>query len=196
VALADILRRIDGDAEVEASAVTRAAEEEAARMRSDAEARVASTSAELLARTEALAREEGRTRVAAARLRGRDSILREKRTLIDRVLAQAVERLEALPDEAYAALLASEVARAARGGERLLVGASDDARLRRLLPAALEAAGARVTIAEEAGDFDRGVALVSGRTRVEISSAGILAARSEALEAMVANTLFEGGDPA
>ncbi len=192
MALADILRRIDRDAESESSTVVITAEEDAARKRDEVEKRASGDGEDLLAREEAKAHEDARTRIAAARLRGRDSVLTEKRTLIERVLIRAVSQLEELPDADYAALVAREVKSSTRGGERLFLGARDADRLRAHLPAALADVDADVEIEDFAADFERGVMLESGRTRVRISAESIVAARREDLEALVTTVLLDG----
>ena len=141
MALADIIKRIDRDGQAEADTLVLAAEHEAETLRRQAQESGQAALTELVARAEREAAEESRTRLATARLSGRDRILAEKRVLIGRVLETAVEQLGALPDDRYAALLAREVAKAARGGERLRPASAEAQRLSDTLQAALKAAG-------------------------------------------------------
>jgi len=171
--------------------VLSAAEEEAARMRAEAETAVKRQHEELLLRTEVEATQEARTRIAAARLRGRDSVLAEKRMLIERALTQVIQRIDALPDEQYASLIAGEVAVASRGGETLFLGVEDADRLRMHLANALADADVDAQIAEHPAAFARGVLLESGRTRVEVSASTIVASRREELETLLMRALFE-----
>ena len=190
MALADILRRIEHDTEAEAREVIGAAEAAAESMRKEAEraAKVESEAAISRARTEVV--EEGRVRVAGARLSGRDRILKEKRVLIGRVLGETEKRILALDDGAYAGLIAAEVAKNARGGEKLLVGAADASRLEARVPGALEAAGVEVSMGGTTNDIEHGVIIAAERMRVEISVASLLRARSEELEAVASEQLF------
>lgn len=194
MALADIIKRIDRDARAEADALVLAAEQEADTLRRQAQESGQTVLTELVARAEREAAEESRTRLATARLRGRDRILAEKRVLIGRVLDAATEQLIALPDDRYGALLAREVARAARGGERLRPASAEAERLRDVLPAALEAAGADVTLAEPTADIERGVMLEGNRMRVEISPVSLVASDRSRLEEVVSDVLFGSGD--
>lgn len=192
MALADILKRIDSDTESEANAALLAAENKAAEVRAHAAAAAAARHAAELARAESDAAEDARTKLAGARLRGRDRILGEKRALIDRVMRRAVERLEKLPDADYARLLAREIAAAARGGERVLIGSADAQRLSSALPAALVEAGADVRTADVTETVAHGVVLEGARMRVEISPWAMVTARRAELEAEVSAELFGG----
>jgi len=192
VALADILKRIDRDAEDEANRILLAAERMAEETRARAETAAAARHDAELERAQRQAEDDARTRLATARLRGRDSILAEKRVLIDRVLSRAVERLEALPDADYARLLAREIAAAARGGERVLVAQADAARLSSALPAMLEQAGADVEVAGQTDSVAHGVVLEGARMRIEISPWAMVVARRAELESAVSEALFGG----
>lgn len=192
MALADILKRIDRDADDEANRVLLEAQRKAEESRARAEATAAARHDAELARTESQAGDDARTKLASARLRGRDRILGEKRVLIDRVLQRAIERIEALPDSDYARLLAREIAAVARGGERVLVARSDAERLSSALPAMLEQAGAKVEVAGATDTVERGVVLEGSRMRIEISPWAMVVARRAELESEVSADLFGG----
>lgn len=190
MALTDIIRRIGADTEAEAGAIIVAAQTEADRLRAAAERAAAERAHVELERVEHEAAEEAQTLIAAARLRGRDRILAEKRGFLDRVLRDAIARVEALPDDAYAALLAREVAAVARGGEHLEVGTLDADRLAKTLPVALEAAGVGTVTVTGSPSLERGVLVRGNRMTVEVSAASIAHARRGELEAVAASTLF------
>lgn len=193
MALADILKRIDRDAELEMADIIAAAEADAERARATATSRAAAQRAAAVEHARQQAEEDARTRVAAARLRGRDRVLAEKRVLIDRALARAIERIDALDDAGYASLMAREIARVARGGEVVRPGSADAERLTAALPAALAAAGCDATVGSPTGDLERGALLEGSRMRVEVSARSMVESDRAALEALVAGTLF-GGD--
>ncbi|MDZ4177672.1 MAG: hypothetical protein U1E29_00330 [Coriobacteriia bacterium] len=190
MALADIIRRIGADTEAEAGAIIVAAQTEADRGHATAERAAAERMHLELERVEHEAAEEAQTLIAAARLRGRDRIIAEKRGFLDRVLRDAIARIEALPDAEYSALLAREVAAVARGGERLEIGTLDADRLATALPAALEAAGVDTVTIAGTSPFERGVVVCGNRMTVEVSAASIAHKRRGELEAVAASTLF------
>ena len=190
MALADILKRIDRDTDSEAGAIVTTAKEQADRARDEARRAAAAYVASALERTQREAADEARTRLASARLRGRDRILGEKRVLIERVLSDAVRQLEELPDERYAALIAREIAAAARGGEQVWLASRDSARLAEPLAAQLRDRSVDVQVAGASDDVAAGVVLVGERMRVEISPAALMQARRVQLEAHVTDVLF------
>jgi len=190
VALADILKRIDSDAESEASRIVEAAEEAADAALAAAQERAEREHTAVVERARHDAEEEARLRVARARLRGRDRVLAEKRALIDRVLAKAEERIVALPQDRYAALLAARVAETARGGETVLLGSADEERLSAALPGALAEAGVQVTIGGTTEDVTHGLLVVGRRMRVEVSVRSMLEGSRERAEAAISRILF------
>ena len=110
--------------------------------------------------------------------------------MVDRALAATVERLESLPDDQYAALLAREAATSARGDENIALGELDAGRLRAHLPAALQAAGCTATIGESTSAIARGMLLEGDRMLVEVSVAALLEAQKEQYETTVVEMLF------
>lgn len=194
MALADIIKRIDRDTESEADAIIVAAQTEADRLRSAAKRSAAERRHMEIERVEHEVGEEARTRIAAARLRGRDRIIAEKRAFLDRVVREAITRVEALPDDAYAAFIAREVAVMARGGERLEIGRADADRLATALPAALVQAGVDVTVAGATDATERGAIIRGDRMIVEVSVAFVAHARRDALESVATDSLFGDGE--
>ncbi|HSW41083.1 MAG TPA: V-type ATP synthase subunit E family protein [Patescibacteria group bacterium] len=196
MALAEIVNRISEDARQEAGDVVRAAERSADDLRQEARVRAARASEQLIARGRAEAEAEAKTRLARARLADRDRRLAVKRDLVQRVLQGAVARLEALPDEEYAALLAREVKRAARGGERLVLGEADHPRLAPHLPAALAREQVGIEVAASTGEIEAGVLLLGERTRVEISARVLVESRADRLTTVASAFLFGEDDDA
>ncbi len=194
MALADIIRRIESDTRIEAEAIVAEAHAESERVRSNAEHEAARRKERELERLSAQAAEEAHTRLAAARLRGRDRIIAEKRVLLGRALIEATKRVVAMPDERYAAFLARQVAQVVRGGEVLEIGHGDAERLATVLPAALADAGVDVHIAGSADSLEHGLLVKGQRMNVEVSVAAMVTARRNELEAAAATRMFAEED--
>jgi vacuolar-type H+-ATPase subunit E/Vma4 len=190
VALADILQRIEEDAGAEAAAILAQAEEAAAAVRAEAQERAQARTARIVAHTTAEAEAAGRTRLASARLAARDNALASKRHLVERVLAEVVQHLESQPADEYAAFIAREVTRVARGGESLSIGQEDHARLSARLGVALAAAGVKMNIRGTTAAIDRGVLVEGDRVKVVVSASSLVASRKEQLVAVISETLF------
>lgn len=190
MSLADIVRKIEHDAAAEAAEIIGVAEEDASKVRADAVREAAALGEHELSQARSGAEEDARMRVAAARLAGRDRLLAEKRVMIERVIAESAEKLVAMPDEEYAALIAREIAKVTRGSETVVLGEADAKRLEAHLPAAMEKAGCSVEIGGTTSEIERGVLLEGDRMRVEVSIAALVAARQERCETLVAQTLF------
>lgn len=195
MAIADIIKRINRDTESEANAIIAAAQAEADRLRSAAKRSADERRQAEIERVEREVAEEARTRIAAARLRGRDRIIAEKRALLDRVVREAIKRVEeTLPEDAYAALIAREVAAMARGGEQVEIGRDDATRLAAALPRALAKAGLDVFVTGVTDAIKRGVIIRGDRMIVEVSVEAMARARRAVLESMAADILFADVD--
>jgi len=190
VAIDDIVARIASDAEAEGAALLDAARADADRIVAGARERAQEGASHTLARARADAGREAETMLSAARLAARDETLAARRALDLEALARVEDALAALPDVAYAALLAREIAKAAAPGDVARLGGADAERLRATLPAALSAAGVTVTVDAVSADVERGVVLVGDRMRVEISPAALVAARRDELESVADSGLF------
>ncbi len=195
MALADIVQRITEDAIAEAAEILREADEAAADVRAQAQERAHERTAQVVAHTKAEAEAAGRTRLATARLAARDNALAAKRHLVERVLAEVVARLEALPAEEYAAFIAREVARVARGGEALSIGQEDHARLSARIAPSLATVGAKVSVRGATAALDRGVLIEGDRVRVEVSARALVSSRKERLVTVVSRVLFGDEGP-
>jgi vacuolar-type H+-ATPase subunit E/Vma4 len=188
VAITDLLARIEGDAAEEASVIMAEAQAEAARILVLSEKTVAAERAIALEAADRAGAETAATLLANARLAARDSLLAEKRAMVERVLERAREALESLDDVAYLDLIATAAAPVVAGGQTLAVAAADAHRLAGLA----ERLGLEVSA--EPADIERGVLLTGDRVRVEVSPASLIADRRDELLSTAADALFGGQD--
>lgn len=195
MALADIIKRIESDAQAEAARIIDEAQAEAARLLEEARRAADERSARVIEAARRDAERERATRLAAARLAARDRALADRRALIDEVLEALVERIGSLPPAEYAALLGSALARTVRDGDEIALG-SGDAALRDAVGAELasRAPGIEVRWREEPAPFERGALIVGGGTRAEITPRSLVEERRGDLEVLVADVLFSGED--
>lgn len=194
MALADIIRKIETDADSEAQALISAAEERATAVMATARQRAEEERDALLARSGAEAEREASRLVAAAKLSSRDEALRQRRMLLDEVLNQTVEALAAMPDAEYATFLAANIIAVARGGESLRLGAADANRAAALTEALrLLAPGLNLQLVTEPAPFDRGALVEGERVRADLSLASLVEERRDQLELTLASVLFSEG---
>ena len=191
MAIADIITRIEQDANAEADAIVAAAQERAGAIVAEARAEAEKQAARIRSRGADAARVEAETLLANARLAARDELLGAKQELAERVLAGVREALEKLPDDEYAAFIARETARVAVPGQQVRIAAEDAERLAGLgtLVAAL---GADITIAGEAVGLARGVRVEGDGVRVEVSPAAYVEQRHGDMLHVAVRELFPG----
>lgn len=194
MALADIINRIEGDAEREARRIVREAEEAAARRASETLERARAQAERTRERIRRETEVEAATRVAAARLAARDEALRERRALVDEALAAVVASLEALPADEFACFLAAAILREARSGDVVSLAAADQP-LRDTVRGIVEQGASDLELewSEEAAPLERGALVAGGRTRAEITPRALVEARRGDLEVTIASELFGSG---
>lgn len=195
MALADIIARIDADAQGEADAIMADAREQADGIIAEARSRSEREAARTVSRARAVAETDAETIVVKARLAARDSGVARRRELVEQALAATVDRLAALPDSEYVVWLAKRVVAAARGEETLRLGAEDVAREEKLrAEVARLAPELHLARTAEPAAFARGVLLEGDRVRADLSLSTIVNDQRDALELVVARELLGEGD--
>lgn len=189
MAITDIITRIEQDAQAEADAIIAAAQERAAAVVAAAKAEAEREAARIRARGAEDARVEAETLLANARLAARDALLAAKKELAERALDEVRAHLESLPDDKYAAFIASEVARVAVPGQVVRVAAADRERLASLGERLAEA-GVPVRVEGEAEGLPQGVRVESDGVRVDVSPEAYVAERHDTLLLAAVRTLF------
>lgn len=194
MALADIIVRIESDADAEAAAIISAAETRAAETLAAAREKADALAAQVRTAAEASAGREAATVVVNARLHARDEAVSAHRALVEEALAAAADGIAALPDERYAAFLAGRIAREARGGETLSFGRLDAGRAAATV-AQLKALAPQLNlqVSDGCAPFDRGALLVGDRVRADLSLPALVGERRDELELVVAAVLFREG---
>jgi vacuolar-type H+-ATPase subunit E/Vma4 len=194
VALADIITKIEADAEVEAASIVEAAEQRATAIRAEAADRAMHARVSLLAEAEAEAERDASRIVASARLAARDEGLMQRRALVTETLAGVVDALASLRDTEYASFLASRVVAVARGGETLRFGRADSP-LAGPVAEALRVAAPELSLdlSPEVAPFERGALVEGPRVRADLSLGAIVEERRDELELLVAQALFGEG---
>lgn len=189
MAIADIIERIEGDAQAEAEAILSAARARAEAIEAQARAEAEREAARIRARGFERARIQAEMLVANARLAARDALLAAKREMAERVLDEARRHLEDLPADEYAAFIARQVSKAALPGQRALIAAADRGRLAGL-GSLLSKAGVDVAVDGETPDLPHGVLLEGEGVRVEVSAAACVAEAHDALLLLAVRSLF------
>jgi len=198
MALTDIIRRIETDADVDADAIVLEAKEQAKAVMEETHSRATVLREHAKAEAERAARRDAETMLANARLRARDRALSARHEMVERVFVKVEQAIVDLQDDEYARLLAKRLVAAARGGETVRLGAEDAERLGALLPDAVRAEAALVDskveliFAKESMDLGRGVLLEGERMTVELSPRSIVAVKRDELAGQVDELLFSG----
>ncbi|MCR4404866.1 MAG: V-type ATP synthase subunit E [Candidatus Acetothermia bacterium] len=192
-----IVAKLIADAEAEAARILEEAEREAKEILKRAEEEAQAASEPILQAAEKEAQRRRRRHLALAELEARNKVLAAKREVLDRVFAEAGERLGRLGTQEYRAFLRELLVRAAETGEEeILLSPRDaavcDTNLLEEVNALLKRAGkaGSLKVAQEGRELDGGFVLRGQGYEVNVTFATLLRQAKEGLEAAVARLLF------
>lgn len=188
-----ITQRITQEIQGEIDALEKQAGEQADAIAADYTAQARALAEEITTRGEAAAREREERLVSMARMEAKKAQLAVKQEMLDRAFALALEKLCALPEKEYAALLADLAVQASRSGQEAVI----------LSPKDREAVGAEVvaqankqlkdgklTLAEETRPMEGGLILSEASVEVNGSFETILRLERPDMAGDVARILF------
>lgn len=194
MAIRDILQKIGEEAEAAARKRAAAAEEEARRIRAEYDGRGEALAAELRSRAEKRAAEEERRVVVGEQLEFRKAVLAKKREILDGVFAEARERIAALEGDDYLALVTDIILdHAVTGREEIVPAAAQRELYTPETIASLDErwpGGGSFRLADESGNFSRGVVLREGKRVVDLSLDVFFEQVREEFEPGIAAILF------
>jgi V/A-type H+-transporting ATPase subunit E len=197
MAVDDIIARIQADAREAAERILAEGREEAESVKAEAQAKAEEQKNEFRARAEQRAAEERNRITTLARLSARRELLDAKQVLIDRVFAEAAERIEKMQQKDYQAFVARLlIEQSETGEEEVLVGRNE----KRIDQAFLDGVskeigkGKGLTLSEERRPIRAGVVLRSGRVETNCALETILRDAREKLETEIASVLFGKDD--
>lgn len=187
-----IIDRISGDAQAEIGAVLNQAKAEAAEITARYEAQAKAETDDILARGKRAAAEREERLVSVAQLECRKAQLAAKQEVIDASFKLALEKLLALPEDKYVALLADLAVQAAPSGKgKLIFSQTDRARVgKAVVLAANEKLNGSLTLAEETRPMNGGFVLSDGRVEVNCSFETLVRLQKAELTGKVTGVLF------
>ena len=160
-----IIAHIQADAAAQADAILAQAEQQCAEIREGYERKAKDAYAEKIRAGVKANQDRLESVERLARMEGRKSVLALKQDMVSKSFDMAVDKLVALPEEQYVALLAKLAAQASvTGDEQVVLNARDREKIG---PAVVAAANARLsdgklTLSDEVGAFRGGLLLRRG----------------------------------
>ena len=186
-----ILQGILDDAKKQADEILTAAEKECREIEekaaADAKAYSATTVSSALFKAKSI-KENG---VSAAELTVRDAKLSKRHDEIEKTLSMAEEKISALPDDKYFALLTALAKANAKDEEaELLLSAADLKRNLSVFEGQLAAAGVKAKICTAPADISAGLVLKYGDIEYNLTVAAVINDKREVLEDKINAILF------
>ena len=196
MAIEDILKKIEEEAEAECERILAEARAEAEKIEKEYSRRAEELKKALFEKAEARAKEEEKRLLVSEQLALRKAILSKKGELLERVYSNAKERIKALPEKEYLEIISKLVLESAISGtEELVVPQSQRELFGESFLKSLNdrfGNGARFTISREKGEFDWGVILREKQREIDLTLDVIFAQIIEKIESRIAEVLFEG----
>ena len=194
MSIENILKKIEEEAEAAEAEILRAAGTRAASIRGDGERGGAKLREELESRARAKASDEERRLVVGEELELRKASLERKREILGEVYAEALKRIEHLPQDEYLMLISAFILKnAISGREEIVVPAAQRSMFSGAFVESLNrarGAGAAFVVAETPGEFAWGVVLREGQRRVDLTLGVIFRQLTARVESAVAGVLF------
>lgn len=186
-----ILQGILDDAAVQAEKIMADAKEQCDRLLEDARLRSKEYSAKTVSDALRRAKAIKQNAQSGAELTVRDAKLAKKHEEIEKTVAAAVERILALPDGEYFALLAKLVAKnAQKPGGVLLPGVNDAKRDLSVFERLLKEGGTEVTVGKASPDVKNGFILKYGDVEYNLSLSAVIDDKKDILEDRINSILF------
>lgn len=194
MAIDDILKRIDEEAEAVIRNKLDEHRRKADAVRDEYAGRAEQLEAELRLQAEKRAREEERRLIVSEQLEIRKAHLTKKREVLEALYDKALRRIEELPRERYRKIIASLIIEMAiSGAEEIVVPSKHRDLFGDAFLAELNGAypgGGGFTIASEEGDFGWGVVLREGRRAVDLTLEVLFEQLRERIEPEIAAVMF------
>jgi len=193
MALEDILKKIEADAEEACRGIIAEARREAEAALEAARRKAAAEAERIRARATQRADEERNRILTLARLAARRELLSEKRALIDRVFEETRESIMTMPADEYGHFIRALLRQAVEAGdEEVIVGEGERRIDQRLLDGFSQERGTPggLRLSTERRPIDGGFVLRRGKTETNCSLETVLRGARERLETEVAGILF------
>ena len=188
-----ITQRIASDAQAEVDRILGDARDEAGRIAANYRAQADAEAAELAAKNEKAAAEREERLVSAAQMEARKVQLAAKQEMVEKAYIQALDKLCALPEEQYVAILADLLVKASSNGKEEAVFSQEDRE--RVGEAAVakanELSGKQLRLSEETQPIRGGFILKDKNVEVNCTFETLVRLQRGELERDVAKVLFD-----
>ena len=190
--LEKIEARLRQDARTEVDRLNAEADARAAEIAAQAQTQARQESEAILSRGEKAARERLERLSSAAGMETRKLELAAKQEMLEQAFRLALDKLCALPEEEYLALLVSLLKKASSTGEeQVIFSPGDRERLgRRAVDAANEALSAHLTLSEQTRPIRGGFILADGDVELNCAFETLVRLQREKLEKAAVQILF------
>lgn len=188
-----ILQRLCADAQAETDAILEKARQEAAAVTARYQAQADQEAAALAARNAQTAAEREKRLVSAAQMEARKTLLSGRQALMEEAYAQALCKLQDLPQGVYAELLTALLVQAAPEGRgAVCFSPRDRAQVgQAVVDAANERLCGSLTLSEETADIPGGLLLRCGRVEVNCALDTLLRQQKAETVGEAAHRLFD-----
>lgn len=191
MALADIIQKIESDAQEQAAAIISDAQIKADNLVVQAQQSAQDHLAKVTAHAETNAKREAHIIAVNGRLESRDIALSTKRTVLDATYEAVKSALIGLSDDEYASVLARKIVVSARGGESVAFGFADTGQAQNILAKVRQLdESIDVQMSAQPAPFEHGALLKGESTSVDLSLETIIEESRRELDPVLAQILF------
>ena len=187
-----ITQRIASDAQAEVDRILGDARDEAGRIAANYRAQADAEAAELAAKNEKAAAEREERLVSAAQMEARKVRLAAKQEMVEKAYIQALDKLCALPEEQYVAILADLLVKASSNGREEAVFSKEDREQagKAAVEKANQLSGKQILLSEETQPIRGGFILKDKNVEVNCTFETLVRLQKAETAGAVVKTLF------
>ena len=187
-----ITQRIASDAQAEVDRILGDARDEAGRIAANYRAQADAEAAELAAKNEKAAAEREERLVSAAQMEARKVQLAAKQEMVEKAYIQALDKLCALPEEQYVAILADLLVKASSNGKEEAVFSKEDREQagKAAVEKANQLSGKQILLSEETQPIRGGFILKDKNVEVNCTFETLVRLQKAETAGAVVKTLF------
>ncbi len=187
-----IIAHIEADAQAQAEAILKEAHDKCEAVKAKYEEQAARLYSDKIRDGVKVCQDDEDSALRISRMEARKSVLSVKQEMVEKSFGLATQKIVSLPDEQYVAFLAGLVKKAGPSGdEEIILNARDRERIGKLLLAAVNADGAKMTISEETRDLTGGLILRRGSIETNCGVELLVELCRGEMSAKLADVLFD-----
>lgn len=192
MSLEDIKKKIVEDAQKQAQEITQTSKKEISNLEQLSKTKLTEIKKKSTAQAKFEAKNKARSILISANIEAKNQILKQKRSIIEKILNLSIEKLENLPDEKYLKIIDSEMQKLKALNIDNIVIIPSKNKKELINKSANQILGQEVQVDQETDKISGGFLVKSNQTIIDFSFENLINELKPQLEKKLSITLFKG----